>query len=164
MKYINMIFKFNKLFFGVSVIIFFSSAIPRQIGTSIIVSEQSNYNSMSIETILNMSGTDISKSLGRKLSLKERFVFLIVKNKLGVQKKIGNLDTSRIIDLEEILEKEKQKFHFGGFLLGFFLGLLGVIIAYTAKREKAFIQSAWFGLGFLIFLAVSLYVILTYSI
>jgi hypothetical protein len=49
----------------------------------------------------------------------------------------------------------ETSFHFGGFLLGFFLGVYGVIIAYLIG-EKNVIRSAWWGFGIIILIAIAL--------
>ena len=61
-------------------------------------------------------------------------------------------------------------FHVGGFLLGFFLGLIGIVIAYVAggdddvKRNRA--KWAWIGFGayVVIFLALLLSGIFSFGI
>ena len=39
------------------------------------------------------------------------------------------------------------KFHFGGFLAGFFLGFIGVGFVYLLNKEPDARRSAWYGLG-----------------
>ena len=39
------------------------------------------------------------------------------------------------------------EFNFGGFILGFLLGLIGVALAYIFSSDDAFRRSAWYGLG-----------------
>lgn len=55
------------------------------------------------------------------------------------------------------------RFHFGGFLMGFFLGIYGVVIAYLMNK-KNIIRSAWWGFGVISFLAIALYAALIYSL
>ena len=38
-------------------------------------------------------------------------------------------------------------FNFGGFILGFLLGLIGVGLAYIFSDDESFRRSAWYGLG-----------------
>ena len=38
-------------------------------------------------------------------------------------------------------------FNFGGFILGFLLGLIGVGLAYIFSDDDAFRRSAWYGFG-----------------
>jgi hypothetical protein len=165
-KFYSMSIKFNRLIWGAFITVIFSSAISIPTNnfkiTPNVVTTKSTF--LSLESLLKMNGRELSERLGEKISLKERIVFRIIQYKLGVQLKENLLNPSSMINLEKVMENGKEKFHFGGFLLGFFLGLLGVIIAYTAKREKAFIQSVWFGWGFLIFAGVCLYLILKYSV
>ena len=39
------------------------------------------------------------------------------------------------------------KFHFGGFIAGFFLGFIGVGFVYLLNKEPDTRRSAWYGLG-----------------
>tara|TARA_B110000495_G_C22594094_1_gene355855 strand:+ start:163 stop:471 length:309 start_codon:yes stop_codon:yes gene_type:complete len=39
------------------------------------------------------------------------------------------------------------EFKFGGFILGFLLGLIGVGLAYIFSKNPDFIRSAWYGCG-----------------
>ena len=64
---------------------------------------------------------------------------------------IKNLD--KLIDENTIVELDKQmgygesSFNLGGFLLGFFLGLIGVGLAHIFSDDKDFRRSSWKGLG-----------------
>ena len=66
------------------------------------------------------------------------------------------LDTTIIDDKEEFLvvepkeientNVEKVEFYWGGFILGFLLNLIGVILAYIFSRDSNFRNSVWQGL------------------
>lgn len=55
-------------------------------------------------------------------------------------------------------------FHFGGFALGFFVGLIGVLIAYLIRGDEAVDRNrrkwAWIGFGVYVLLLVALIVAL----
>ena len=40
-----------------------------------------------------------------------------------------------------------EEFHFGGFILGLLLGIIGVGLAYILSNNTTFRRSAWYGLG-----------------
>ncbi|MDB2675430.1 hypothetical protein N9Y90_02745 [Flavobacteriales bacterium] len=42
---------------------------------------------------------------------------------------------------------EKGDFHFGGLLIGFLLGLIGVGLVYLFSKNPAVKRSSWYGLG-----------------
>ena len=51
---------------------------------------------------------------------------------------------------------EQSDFHFGGLLLGFLLGLIGVGLAYLFSKNPAVKRSSWYGLGLWIVLFLAL--------
>ncbi|NOT49933.1 MAG: hypothetical protein HOP10_01490 [Chitinophagaceae bacterium] len=51
-------------------------------------------------------------------------------------------------------------FHFGGFALGFFLGLIGIIVAYVINDDYKKNRVKWAWLGFAIGVALSLILVL----
>lgn len=66
------------------------------------------------------------------------------------------------VEFISVLEPETT-FHFGGFFLGFLLGIYGVVIAYLIG-EKNVIKSAWWGFGVVAFITIALSVALIYSL
>ena len=48
-------------------------------------------------------------------------------------------------NLIESTESSAADMRWGGFFLGFFLGLIGVLIAYLSSDDKDFIRSTWLG-------------------
>ena len=61
------------------------------------------------------------------------------------------------------LIEPETSFHFGGFMLGFLLGIYGVVIAYLMNKKDV-IKSAWIGFGVIAFLIISIYAFLFYSL
>jgi hypothetical protein len=91
---------------------------------------------------------------GRKMNFFERMSFKITQRKL--KRNIhddGTIDSKRITALVRKRGGETG-FHAGGFALGFFLGVAGVVIAYILDDDykKNRIKWAWigFGLGFVL--------------
>ena len=50
-------------------------------------------------------------------------------------------------DSQLITEAPPAEFHFGGFILGLLLGLIGVGLAYIFSTNADFRRNAWYGLG-----------------
>ena len=50
-------------------------------------------------------------------------------------------------DSQLITEAPPAEFHFGGFILGLLLGLIGVGLAYIFSTDADFRRNAWYGLG-----------------
>ena len=44
----------------------------------------------------------------------------------------------------------ESSFNFGGFILGFLFGIIGVALAYIFSDDKVFIKSTWKGFGILL--------------
>ncbi|MEO6219018.1 MAG: hypothetical protein ABIO81_01225, partial [Ginsengibacter sp.] len=101
---------------------------------------------------------------GRHLNFFDRLGFNLAQKKLrrsiNADGTIDNKKLNRFLDQGD----HSTGFHIGGFLLGFFLGLIGVLIAYVAggdddvKRNRA--KWAWIGLG--ISVVISLIVVLAF--
>jgi hypothetical protein len=101
--------------------------------------------SLTVDDIINLKRKEIELKLGTKLKFKERIALVLVKKKVKRAKRKG-------INGEELvsaLASDETKHHgFVGFLLGFFLVVWGVIIAYLAF-EKGDKGRKWAWIGFL---------------
>ncbi len=90
----------------------------------------------------------LEQNMGRRLSLQEKIALRIIG-----KKQVSTLNMPKQV-------KAAKYFSFGGFCLGFFLGLIGVLIAYIIDSDIA--GSAWKGLGvaaLLILVAVAIIVL-----
>jgi hypothetical protein len=85
---------------------------------------------------------EIEAKKGSKLNWKEKLAFKLLKKKVESKMKPDGKKKTKAIDVV-------------GFILGFLLGLIGVLLAYIIDKEK-YIPSAWY--GFLA--AVVLYLVL----
>tara|TARA_B110000977_G_C10795303_1_gene384120 strand:+ start:131 stop:454 length:324 start_codon:yes stop_codon:yes gene_type:complete len=56
-------------------------------------------------------------------------------------------DASEDATFYEMLTTAPTEFHFGGFLLGLLLGLIGVALAYIFSQDADFRRNSWYGLG-----------------
>lgn len=112
-------------------------------------------------SLLNLSQIDIKdfeNLSGRHLNFFDRMGFKLAQRKL--RKSIdadGTIDNKK---LERFLEQGDHStgFHLGGFALGFFVGLIGVLIAYLIedafKRNR--VKWAWIGFGISVVLTIIL--------
>ena len=97
---------------------------------------------------------------GRKMSGLEKMNFRLAQNKM--RKSIAADGTIKNKKIAKFLTKKgnagETGFHIGGFALGFFLGLIGVVIAYVInddyKRNR--VKWAWIGWGIFVVLYVAL--------
>jgi hypothetical protein len=98
-----------------------------------------------------ISVNDYQKVSGKHLNLFEKLTF-----KAGQKKLRNSISTDGTITNKKLLKAiesgdHSMGFHLGGFALGFFLGLIGVLLAYViggdedVKRNRA--KWAWIGLG-----------------
>ncbi|MEO7924058.1 MAG: hypothetical protein ABIR30_10285 [Chitinophagaceae bacterium] len=94
----------------------------------------------------------------RKLSLFDKVNFRIAQKKLR-----DNIDRDGTINtkkLEKVMSRKggETGFHLGGFALGFFLGVIGVLIAYLLnddyKRNR--VKWSWIGFGIALILNIIL--------
>lgn len=104
-------------------------------------------NSMSVKTFLSLSPKDIYAATGNKLSFKEKMGLKIAQKELKNKVKENQIDENTIVELDKQMGYGESSFNLGGFLLGFFLGLIGVGLAHIFSDDKDFRRSSWKGLG-----------------
>ncbi|MEO1516780.1 MAG: hypothetical protein AAFV95_17295 [Bacteroidota bacterium] len=110
---------------------------------------------LSLNEFLNLSPKAYKKKTGKKLKLRERIVLKMAQKQ--IKKK---LKKNEAFDANALVAKNNSNFHLAGFLLGFFLGLIGFLIALLVWREdKAPRRSALKGLLLAILLVVILQVL-----
>jgi len=102
---------------------------------------------MDAEKFLALDAKGLSQKLGRKAKLRDKIVLKIVQRKVKRQLKKGE----QVNIAEEFIASDRS-FNIGGFLLGFFFSLIGVLIAILFGRNA--VRSAL--LGFLVGLIVAL--------
>lgn len=86
-----------------------------------------------MEMIVKMSVKDYQILTGKKMNFAQRLAFKITKKRL--EKKL------------EMAGDSSSGFNIGGFALGFFLGLIGVLIAYVFIKDENLRKWSWIGLG-----------------
>ena len=111
---------------------------------------------------------DFENISGRHLNFFDRLAF-----KAGQKKLRKSIDKDGSITNKKLLKAmsggdHSTGFHIGGFALGFFLGAIGVLLAYViggdedVKRNRA--KWAWIGFGIFVVLYLALYLALLNSI
>ncbi len=94
-----------------------------------------------MEKVVKMSVKDYEALSGKKMNFTERLAFKITKKRF--QKKLEMADGS-----------SSSGFNIGGFALGFFLGLIGVLIAYLFIKDDNLRKWAWIGVGTIVAIAL----------
>lgn len=103
---------------------------------------------LSSEDLLALTPAKYEALTGEKLGLKGKLALYLLKR----GKKTG---TTEPIQLEEELANTEGGFNLIGFLAGFLLAFLGVLLVFLlASNNKAMKRSAWLGLGVLILVAL----------
>lgn len=99
---------------------------------------------LSSEDLLALTPAKYQELTGEKLGLKGKLALYLLKKEV---KKTG---TTEPIQLEEELANTEGGFNLIGFLAGFLLAFLGVLLVFLlASNNKAMKRSAWLGLGVL---------------
>lgn len=100
-----------------------------------------------MEMVVRMSVKDYEALTGTKMNFAQRLAYKITKKRFAKK-------------LEMAAGESSSGFNTGGFALGFFLGLIGVLIAYVFFKDKNLRKWSWIGLGaapVIVLLAILLY-------
>jgi len=109
---------------------------------------------LSIDEMLVLDNKAIEKKTEKKLKLKEKLALRIARKRIKKARKKGKSDA----EIKSLLA-EKGGSKPAAFILGFLLGLIGVLIVYLAM-DRQFTPNAWIGFGtFLIIYLVLLLVV-----
>lgn len=119
-----------------------------------------NGDKISLYDLSRISISGVQAYTGRKMKFADRVIFRMAQKKLS-----QSIDADGTINdrkLQKFMSKKDGTtgFHFGGFALGFFLGLIGVLIAYLIKddKKKNRVKWAWIGLAVIFVLSLALYI------
>jgi hypothetical protein len=97
-----------------------------------------------------MNVDDLEHLTGKKMGWLKRMEFKMALRKLRHSiKPDGTVDSKSLARLRGGYYDEDGSFHIGGFALGFFLGAIGVLIAYLINDDyhHARVKWAWIGFG-----------------
>jgi hypothetical protein len=103
---------------------------------------------ISLQDLSTIKVHDLESIIGHKMKLVEKIGFKITQREL--RKSINADGTLNNNKLNKFLSRyEEGGFHFGGFALGFLLGLIGILIAYLINDDKKHdrVKWAWIGWG-----------------
>lgn len=104
---------------------------------------------LSSEDLLALTPAKYQELTGEKLGLKGKLALYLLKKEV---KKTG---TTEPIQLEEELANNDGGFNLIGFLAGFLLSIIGVLLVFLlASNNKAMKRSAWLGFGIMVLLAL----------
>src|SRR5690606_9318471 len=99
-------------------------------------------NKISLEDLSHISRKDFEQLSGHKMNAGQKIGFKVV------QKKLRNMigDDGRVNNKtlkNAAAAANGEGFHIGGFALGFFVGLIGVLIAYLISDDKKSKRVKW---------------------
>jgi hypothetical protein len=116
---------------------------------------------VSLLELSNMKVDDLEHLTGQKMGWLKRIEFKLALRKLRHSiKPDGTIDNKSLARLRGGYYDEDGSFHFGGFALGFFLGALGVLIAYLINDDYHHRRVKWAWIGFGVFLVLYLILII----
>lgn len=116
---------------------------------------------ISLSALSVISIKDFETLTGKHLNFIDRLGFKAGQKKLRNSiNSDGTVNNKRLLHFVNGDGDHSSGFHVGGFLLGFFLGLIGIVIAYVAggeddvKRNRA--KWAWIGFGIYVAIILAL--------
>ena len=142
---------FFLLFFSVLFnMVGFSAILPPANTTATTISSLDKTQLDKIKQFSTMSFMEYQKLLGHKASRLEKFAFeRMQKKSIKMFDENGNLRSKYQKKFKRMYEGSGGSF-IGGFALGFFLGAIGLLVAYLAFKDgnhKNRIKGAWWGFG-----------------
>ena len=132
---------------------------PQKKASELFITVGSTGQKISLLDLSSISVKDMEKLTGKKMKFSEKASF-----KIGQHKLKHSINHDGTINNKKLVKAfgEGGGFSLGGFALGFFLGLIGVLIAYVIKDEKQSARRKWAWIGWVTFLA--LYLVLVASL
>src|SRR5687768_2008445 len=114
---------------------------------------------ISMQQLADMSLRDFQKFSNRKMNLADKITFRLGQKKLRENiRPDGTFVNERIV--QQYAYDEGSGVHGGGLALGFFLGAIGVLIAYLIKDDKRDRRRKWAWIGFGIYVVAYLALVL----
>jgi len=118
---------------------------------------------VSLLELSNMKVDDLEHLAGQKMGWLKRMEFKLALRKLRHSiKPDGTIDKKSLARLSGGYYDDDGSFHLGGFALGFFVGLIGVLIAYLINDDYHHRRVKWAWIGFGCFMV--LYLILVIAV
>lgn len=115
---------------------------------------------ISLQDLSVISTRDFQLLTGNKMNLAERVGFKLAQKQIRSSINAdGSVNSKKLASVVKKADGTSG-FHLGGFALGFFLGLIGVLIAYLIKDEKKPNRVKWSWIGFGVWVVLYLIIIL----
>ena len=154
---VAVLFALNVTFATVSV-----TTPPRAKASDIFIPLGTSGEKISLYDLATMKIKEVEQMTGKKMKFKDRIAFKVAQKQVrGNIAPDGTFDTK---NLEKAFAKQQKGgetgFHFGGFALGFFLGLIGVLIAYLINDDYKRNRVKWAWIACAIIVAINLALIL----
>jgi hypothetical protein len=103
---------------------------------------------ISLLDLTTIKRTELEQITGRKMNVLEKSTFGVSQKKLKkFINKDGSIDTKKLEKAKSAATTGAAGFHLGGFALGFFLSLIGVLIAYLINDDKKKSRTMWAWIG-----------------
>jgi len=121
---------------------------------------------ISLQELSTMNVDDLEHLTGKKMGWLKRMEFKLALRKLRHSiKPDGTIDKKSLARLRGGYYDDDGSFHIGGFALGFFIGLIGVLIAYLINDDYHHrrVKWAWIGFGCYVALLLILVAALAHS-
>ncbi|TCZ67724.1 hypothetical protein [Flaviaesturariibacter aridisoli] len=137
----------------------FASVTPTDVpknANNIMIPVGSTGKAISLKALSTISIKEYEQMSGRHLGMFDRMGFKKAQKQLR-----KNIATDGTLKGKLAKRTEGEGFSIGGFALGFFLGLIGVLIAYVAFSDEGKsnrIKWSWIGLGAAVLLSIILVV------
>jgi hypothetical protein len=115
---------------------------------------------INLQDLSTIKVADFEQLTGKKMGLLRRMEFKMAQRNIRHSiNNDGTVNNKRLAKMAKGYGEDDGSFHFGGFALGFFLGLIGVLIAYLINDDLHHRRVKWAWLGFAIYVGVLLIVI-----
>jgi hypothetical protein len=125
-----------------------NSLVPVKNGSEIFISVGTTGHKISLLELSRISVKDMQTLTGKRMNIIEKLEFKAAQKKLREHIKAdGGFDKKFSKKIEKYFAGGSP-FHVGGFLLGFLLGIIGVLIAYLIKDSKKSGRVLWAWVGF----------------
>ena len=121
----------------------YSLPLPSSGETGPAVKPSNPLNDLLVKRFISMTPREYEKLTGKEMKLSQKISFKLAQSKIKRMLRKG-----QTVDLLSMTKKgiDTSDFNIAGFLLGFFLSLIGVLIAYLIDDEEI-IKWAWLGAG-----------------
>ena len=113
-----------------------------------------NHRSISLLDLTNMSPKEYSSATGKHMNVVDKLKFRLAQKELRKTiREDGTVDQARMAQLQKKMAASSG-FHLGGFALGFFLGPIGVLIAYLINDDLKSERTKWAWIGLIAWVVI----------